>query len=33
MDASSNGGLLIRTLDDFIRKGSRVKLDISDYDC
>jgi len=30
MDASSNGGLLIRTLDDFIRKGSRVKLDISD---
>ncbi|VDI62204.1 signal peptide, CUB and EGF-like domain-containing protein 3 isoform X1 [Mytilus galloprovincialis] len=30
MDASSDGGLLIRTIDDFIRKGSRVKMDISD---
>lgn len=30
MDASSDGGLLIRTIDNFIRKGSRVKIDISD---
>ncbi|KAJ8299701.1 hypothetical protein KUTeg_023761 [Tegillarca granosa] len=30
MDASSNGGLLITTIDDFVKKGSRTKIDISD---
>lgn len=30
MDASSNGGLLIHTTDNFVKRGSRVKLDISD---
>lgn len=30
MDASTNGGLLIRTVDNFVKKGSRATLDISD---
>lgn len=30
MDASANGGLLIKTVENFARKGSRVKVDISD---
>ena len=30
MDASSNGGLLIRTIDGFVTKNSKAILDISD---
>lgn len=29
LDASSNGGLLIRTVDNFVKRGSRAKIDIS----
>ena len=30
MDASSNGGLLIKTIDGFVKRGTRAKFDISD---
>ncbi|KAK3101076.1 hypothetical protein FSP39_000772, partial [Pinctada imbricata] len=30
MDASSNGGLLIKTIDGFVKRGSKAKIDISD---
>ncbi|KAL3842050.1 hypothetical protein ACJMK2_020115, partial [Sinanodonta woodiana] len=30
MDASSDGGLLIKTIDNFVNKGSRALIDISD---